>query len=460
MTFIRVTRLIAILLSGASSVVQAADRPESIATINMSVQSECPVTPGEAFDDDSYERTAELAPVIGMILAGIAGDLVKSGVSAVASALESASQEKAVVAEATTGGYLMEVRADGRSGGAITKPKRCLVLFSGGETTDVAAFLQNSDFVNRMIPASKTDVTSVKDKFLALGINSPPSLYVEALLFPVEGGTVIRPALVWYRQALKGAPAKVAASELHVSLATPGYGNTAGPTGNIFAAARIPLPKIAPGQLLLSEDLLRVRPIILPARATDDSADLVAQKMAARYAAIATASANVKAGRRALDAAKRLQVNKPGPEADEAVITAKDALGDFETVLEQAQLAAPDNSKALIAGPTNFQMRFAVIKDANAFGLALAKALKAQEAAVGKAVTDTLSPKPAWTGDDTAYLAAMTAVSAKQREYDAAVTKQDIAAIPGLGDELLGLKAKANEAAVASKRTIPYPKLL
>jgi hypothetical protein len=220
------------------------------------------------------------------------------------------------------------------------------------------------------------------------------------------------------------------------------------------------LPKIAPGQTLAWDDLRSSTSPMMAARPTAGVIDTALTNANGAYTALATRKREQIVADRALLAAEARLKAKPQDADLLAVRTAAaDAAKDAQAAVSLADTAANAIGDSPV-GATNVSARFVVIRAEDKFGMALAKALKGQADAAGKAATEALAPKPEFTANDTAYLAAEATLAAKQREYDAAVTSGDAAIIAKLLGELNVAKAKVNEAAVAIKRPIPYPGLL
>ena len=198
--------------------------------------------------------------------------------------------------------------------------------------------------------------------------------------------------------------------------------------------------------------------VVVPMRATTGSVDTALTARNGAVTAIDTKKAEMAQLKEALRLAQRkLDQNRDASKTQELTNARDDAnLAYTDAIADQAKLTQAAHFDVLFAGSTNVKARFLVIRDANQFGLALAKALKAQADATGKAVTDKLTPQPAWTTQDTAYVDAENAVKAAQRAVDDAITAGETSKVPGLQDAVTSAKAKANEAAVASGRQAPY----
>lgn len=464
------------LLSGVWSIPSAtAQRAEAVQTVRLLTAPTCLLTPDGALTQERNE-TVESA-ILATLVGGVVGDLVGSGLNALGEALENASKEKGIVAEGVSHVMLGEIRP--RSDGSpvarfVPVTSSCLILYTPGSGVSAAAFGTDPalDSLRRKI-AQADGATPIVDgtgkldpefetRLQTLGIDKLPGLYVEAQIWSLREGLVIRPSVVWYREKMPGAPTRLAASELHVSFATPAAPSTVD-IGSIFAGARMLLPKVAPGTVLDWDSLRASTSIVMPGRPTTGYIDTQVAAANTLYTTVGTRKSELRTAERAYLSAKRKHDAKPTAETQEALDAATIVLRDARLDLEAAEAARDGFTTPVRAGATNVKLRFVVIREPNQFGLALAKALKGRSAAtgtaVGTALTDAMSSKPAWTADDTGYVQALNAVEAKQREYDAAVTAGDSAAIAAKADELRYLKAKLNEAAVKLKRPIPYPSL-
>ena len=458
--------LAALLVPGHAG---AEERGEITRTVSSFAARECPLTPPHALDAEVAE-TKEIVPFLGAILAGIAGTVVQQGLTAAGDALEAASKEKGIVAEAATTFPVSRLQLAGAgSPVARTEPlANCLVLFSPGtepiedlpSDPKIVEFGKSAAGLGQ--PLALFDPNFQAQRIAALrarGVTTIPSLYVELQLITFGEGMRLRPALVWYRNRLSKAPSGTSDAELHATLATPGAGTSAGDIGTIFAGARMMLPRVKPGDFLDWTRLGTATSVTVPLRPTAGYVDGRVAAANTAYTTLATKKKEERVAQRAAATAVRKHNAKPTTDTAEAVVTTAET---YTNAMEEHTLAGDqvDALQESNLGWTNSKLRFVVIRDANQFGLALAKALKGQAEAAGKAVTGELTPKPDWMAGNTAYLTAKTELDAKQREYDAALLANDSALIAKLGDELILKKAKLNEAAVAINRPLPYPSLL
>lgn len=278
----------------ATPAARAQERAESVKAARLYAARECPITPDKAIRGEAT-ITQELAPLVGALLAGVAGGVAKAGLNAVADSLEAVSKEKGFVAEGS-GSFAMSrvvTPAESRSALARVVPKPiCLVLYQEGSSGSVDDFVRDPkihalagkedvDLQIETVEGAKKVTDSFRDvqKFTHL-----PKVYVEAQLLQGDEGLVIRPVLVWYRERLAGAPSGKTAAEFHLSLATPGGGTALGDIGTVFAGARMVLPRLAPGTLLDWDDLRFNRSMVVASR---PSAGFVDTKLAAFNAAYA-----------------------------------------------------------------------------------------------------------------------------------------------------------------------------
>ncbi|MES3107347.1 hypothetical protein [Sphingomonas aurantiaca] len=440
-----------------------AERTEIVRQARMFATPSCPITPDEVTDPEWADATKESVLLAGVV-AGLVGELVKVGQTAVGDALENASKEKGIVKEATTPFFMsrINVRDDSSKTAKITSMPTCLVLYADG-AGDVKGFASDPQLKAALTRAATADgvslpiydgTTTVVDLLRDAGIEVLPSLYVEARVIPIREGIVIRPVLVWYRERLDRAPSSKTAAELHVNLAVPG----AADLGTSFANARLLLPKLSPGDALDWKSLRSTTSVVFGGRPTTGFVETRLASMNTAYALVGTKKKELITADRTLASMIRKDRVKSTAETREALEAARLAQVDATSDLASAN-ASRDGLESVSAGATNAKVRFVVVRDENAFGLAIAKALKGQAEAAGKAATTALTPKSEWAASDTGYATALAAVATKQREYDTAVGTGpgDIAK---LADELFVLKAKLNEAAAATNRPIPYPSLL
>ena len=435
-----------------------AQRAETTTPAIVFESPKCLLTPDGVLAGEREATSEFFGPLVASLFAGFAGKLVESGVNALGDALDAASREQGFVAEGSAAIRfgMIDPGASVEQQAAFRPTERCISLYVPSGSGDIADILSDTTLTRN--GTLRFDWTGDEVAQLAIindlrrkGVTDMPRLYAEAVILPGKEGFVFRPTLVWYESALPGAPKGSTAAEMHVLFATPGYEAGTPGIGEGFAGARLALPRLAPESVLDWNQLAGSRSVWLPLRPTEGVIDTAVQAHNAAKTAVATRTAELAKAERALAAAKRLQLRDPGPEADEAAIVADEARQEADAALKAARLSLGDGLSEP-AGATNMQLRIVVIRDANRFGQAIAKALKSQAEAAGKGVTERLTPQADWEEEDTAYLTAMITVEQKQKAYDDAVAAGEAAAITAAGDELRLAKAKANEAAVAARK--------
>ncbi len=466
----RLFAFIAAATVAASTSLSAAERRDTVVPVQMAVRDSCIVAPTGATKAERVLDAKESAfgVALGTMGAKFVGDLVGAGLDALGTAIETASAEHGYVATGQTHYpfYTTRLAAAGRKTADLQQPPACLILFgqSGrGLVADAKSIpaltelhKQGSDkALGLQLMEDPTAEASLGD----IGLATLPTIYIEVETWETQDGTVVRPVLVWYNQALKGAPAKPAPAELHITFATPSGTSS---LGTSYAIVEIALPPIAPGTALGPQQLAGRGVVGIPARPTAGSPDSGVTALNLHYTALATANAELDQAATTLATAKRALARNKTAQTEEAVFVATEAL-TAKTAAQKAAVNAVSNLKSAKVGTTNVQARFVVIKDANAFGQAIGKAIKARADDAKTLAVEELTPKgptPVWAATDTAYLQAGENVAAKQREVDTAVSGGDASALARLNGELVILKARANEAAVAASRPLPYPNLL
>lgn len=400
------------------------------------------------------------------ILAGVVGSLAQSAVGGLASAIQSASEEHTYSAPATAGYTAGDIkRGQGPAPWQFKARDQCLIYYVQAPASRKAqkslAFVR--DAISKGVNRAGEDVTAdaLRDD---LGMSDQePIVYVEIALLSLREAVVIRPLLVWYRQPLPATRAQPQRIELNVALGLPGYAKDGDELGTLFAMQRFRLPPLMPGgNPLKFEDLTNLSSVYHPIRPTAGYLDGRVASLNTVVAAVDTARAAELAATRAHAAAKEKSDRNGTPENIAATQVAADALADARAQLHRAVTMQNDQSeeKERGVGATNARVTFMAIRDANKFGLAIAKALGAKQETVGETVTSSLTPQPTWQTSDTAFLTAMLDVQSKQAAHDAAVAKGDASEILAARNALLIAKAKANEAAIANNRSPPYPGVL
>ncbi|MCA6298324.1 MAG: hypothetical protein IM624_03895 [Phenylobacterium sp.] len=455
-----------------------AQRAESIIQTSVAVRDSCAFTkyPTAATEEALVES------ILGGLFANVGGDLAGSAIESAAQAIAAASREQAFIAEGTASYAFFKLKdpTDER----LTQPEqkeKCVTIWRSGTGASADgrtgfsafAFLNGGDYKD---PTYKryllADDEGSANLLSELGITGSIDLYVEIWIVPAADGMIVAPTMVWYPAALPGAPRRTAsAAELQVQFATPASGPNTTDLGSSFAIARIALPKLAPGAKFVGPDLASFRSPVVPARTPQGSAADRATALNAAEAAYVTARATERASLRARDAAKRKADRARA--ADQKVPGNRTALEQAEDALQAANEKLADDQEAttlamkrrsrgnLVAlGSTNLRARFAVIRDENKFGMAIAKALTARKDDLDTKLSAALAPKDDWSPSLTALLEAESEVNSKQRLYDAAIAEGRLSDAPALADQLRIAKAKANEKAIAAGRSIPHPGLL
>ncbi|HVH36123.1 MAG TPA: hypothetical protein VM847_18650 [Tahibacter sp.] len=468
--------VVAMLLSAASACVSGQSaRSETEFVGQAVVLDRCPVSPSSLTKGDLDQRPESglLALAGGAFLAGVAGDLTTAGMNALGAALEEASREKGFSAAAWTEFpyYRIDLTTDSATG-ALTPSQRpwpqavssiCLVL--SYRNTDLAERPIEAAEITSIVPDIK--IGNVITEWTNYGLSSSPDLYVEAELQKREDGFIVRPVLVWYRQALPKAPKRELVTELHATFSTPAAPSAETSNGQSFAVARIRLPNMQPDRQLGAAALARYASVVVPARPMTGSAtDVLARlnQVTSDWLANRKSVTELKRSVEAAEAAAQAPGASAETKAKVAPLRLQLAAAEDAARIADLRLNALKGEKyPLMTGSTNVQFRFTVVRDANKFGLALANSLKTRSAALGQAVTTSLTPTapgPAWTAADTNYVTAMTGVESAQRALDVALAGGDATAIFEKQIALKNAKAAANAAAAASNRPLPFPGLI
>lgn len=444
-----------------------AQRVETTSPAQVSVFDTCPLTPASALESQRAE-TKEILPLLAAVFAGIAGELVKDGLNAIGTALDHASREQGFVSEGV-GNFAMGTvrpRQTTADNAQFVPKEHCIVLYAPAKSGAIDQLLTDpaiiGDGTRKFDWLNNADARAlVLDNLKQHGMTAAPALYVEAVLLPSAEGMRVRPTLVWYNERLPGAPGGQTSAELHVMLGTPLYAENAAAltVGAPFAGVRLQLPPVGPGKVLDWTALRTVGQIAIPNRPTGGFVDQHVEALNTAYAALVTKQAELTKAQRTVRRAQAALAAKPGADAQDALAAAREQLDDAKAEFDLAEFkAAVRVGKP--AGVTNVLARFVVVRDANKFGLAIAKAISGQADNAAKAVTDRLTPKPDWGSSQTQLVTASVDVEAKQRAYADALAKADAAAIATTAADLRIAKAKANEAAASAGQPIPYPGLL
>jgi hypothetical protein len=462
-----------LLLASSSNTFSQSTRSDTEFIGRATVANNCLLTPVTATKESMEIHKGESAFGVGLgtFFAGMAGDVLTAGINAIGAALEEASREKGFSVFASTSFRFYDVvkfpKGDYSTSKIETRlgvgPSSCLIFSfraPDSKSTNVEAEELKALSTSQLL-------TSGLEQWKSKSLFLSPDVYVEAELQTRDDGFLIRPALIWYRNALPGAPKRNLASEIHITFSVPAAPSADSVTGQSFAIARIRLPDIAPGGIKFANELTRYTSAIMPNRPTSGSPDTINQAFQTLYANSVASSKTIRTLERSLAAAKAA-AGKPAAttEVKAKVAPLEDQLLDarqLDAELAEHRKRVDQIPDIIQAGSTNVQARFTVIRDANKFGLAIAAALKARSAALGQSLTNQLAPvEPglAWTTADTTYVTAMTNVEAAQRTLDSAQAGGDADVIFQSQIALKLAKAAANAAAAASKRPLPFPGLI
>lgn len=444
---------------GAAAVpAEAQMRAESSVPGRLAVRNSCPMTDLAAIAKEQQEvEAAFLAP----ILASLGGELAKSALGGIANAIDAASKEHAYTASGSDGFFLGGVDRGSEGSWGFSRNSKCLIFWVPSGKAKAGGL---ADFSQEAVRHGIIDESKLSDlvatELPGIGLMSAPAVYIEIALVPNAEAQVLRPTLVWYREPIGRAGNSARRSEIAVSLASPSYGKDVDAIGSIFALSRIELPRIAPGEVFRTDELTGLGTTYHPHRPTTGAVDNAVSSRNSADAALVTATVAETAAKRVYDAAM-LKAKASGKAEDAAAaLVAQHALEDAMAARTAAATKVSIQKPVTGIGATNARVSFMVIRDANKFGLAIASAVGAQKEALGTAVTTALTPQPDWAAGDTTMLNASLDVQAKQNAYDAAVAEGDATKILTARNALLLAKAKANEAAAATNRPLPYPDLL
>lgn len=459
-----------------------------------------------------FEGGPEVLPTAGVlapILGGILGDVAGAGLNALATALENASQARAIGAEgrANFEFYMLDASNPGVAVSRMGTDFQCLTIEVPG------AHLSDSDGIANWPPAgydvNGTEIRArtrdgaltrrqIAELQTSFALSGPPALRVEAEIVPMRDGFVLRPVYINYASRLPGAPAsKALPAELHVSLATPSSVKDGAASRSVFGIARIALPKLKPGdtwwaeQIGTQSDLLPFRPDegatagLKLALASAESRRKGQEDLAAAEVQMAHAIGVRYDGRTIsgcveincpsylsaygnFRAAKLSQLvewsRRPGSklpaERLKALDEAEKAYASTILAIDQSMsrlraLGALERPKA---GSTTIEARVVLTRNANQFGLAVARAFKKQEAPLAAAVSGLVTrDDPAWTQAKSDFRLAMQSVTHKESALARARSGDDQKAIEDAEKALLEAKLDANLKAAAIDEPIPYP---
>ena len=424
------------VVASSTALAQAAGPVERIGPARVMVGKDCsPATPGEL---TARSQESAVLDALGGPFAGLVGSFVGAGFTALGGAIEEASRAHAF---------------GGQGVGAFN-----FYSVTQKKEGPVASFAPNM--------ADGGSVRCVRIKINSAKDSNLDGLEVVSLLAIRSDGFEVLPVYVRYAAAVSSAPNRALPAELHLQFFTPGLvaaGGTPSETlGTAFAVARIPLPRLKPGDPeLRASDLVGYRSGVLPLR---PAASELKAYFDTRTVAAAAAKAKAEEAERLRIALVRAEedarAKQPKPDAAVRVLAAKRQLEDGERERAVAIAALQDlipQDRFIEGASTNVLARVVLVKDANRFGNAIGAALKASAPEFSAGVKTALTPVPEWTASDTAYVEAMVAVDGKSAELNMARSTADAARIATLEGELRVLQARANAAAVGAKKSIPFP---
>lgn len=445
------------------------------------------------------------------ILGGILGDVAGAGLNALATALEHASQARAFGAEgrANFEFYTLDVTNSSVAVPRLGTELKCLSIEVPG------VHLSDSDGIANWPPAGYEvvgtkvralgddkvlDAQQIADLKRSFALASAPALRIEAEIIPMRDGLYLRPVYIHYATRIPGAPAsKALPAELHVSLATPTSVKDGAAAENVFAIARIPLPKLKPGdtwwaeQITAQSDLLPYRPedgataalkVALASAETrrKGQEDLAAAEVQLAHAVGVRFDGNKISGCVEINCPSYLSgfgdlktaglaqlvewAKRPASKLPEA---RRKALGEAEQLYASRILTIDESLGRLrnlrgstrpTAGSTTVEARIVLTRNANQFGLAVAKALKKQQEPLAAAVSGAITKDdPQWTQARSDLAVAKLTVTHREQALARAraTSGGDAEAIEKAELALLEAKTNANLKAAVLDQSIPYP---
>lgn len=499
----------------------ATDRLNSEFPGQLFVRDRCILSDiSRAVPPSAMGRPEAALPLLGTLAAGLVGDLARGALNGLANAIKRASQEHAYTAVGSDGylaGEIIRVPSGSSSTYRFDAENKCLIftLPASDAQRTIAGF--DTFLTESGAPATPAERAEMRTNLQSLGLQvgdsaRAPTVYVEVAMIPMDEGTILRPMLVWYGAPLGGAGTRARPSELVVELATPASGTGATTLGSLFSVARLTLPSMAPGNdpLVFSELENRVAALFYPNRpetgfVADQIKGLTAAETAVTTAQISQITAfngvnkavrdlalqSTDANRNALAAAcetaagsvanvnnailARSQLREgvmPGNSGNAAAFVLNHSAclasgpqaiapqAESPRVMPQPDATPPPVADTGTLGATNARVSFVVVKDANAYGMALATAISAQADAVDTQITQRLTPQADWAQPDTALVTGLVAVQEKQTAYSLAVSGGVPATIAAAHLALLNAKASANQAAAAVGQPLPFPGLM
>lgn len=446
------------------------------------------------------------------IIGGLLGDVASAGLDAIATALETASQEHAYGAAGRTNFEFYDLDASqpnvavprlGTDIQCITieVPGPLMIDEDGLANWPPAGYNVSGKFVSGPNEPGNLTAKEASDLRERLTLKNPVALRVEAQVVLMRDGFYVKPVYINYATRLDGAPSKALPAELHVNLSLPSSVKDGAAAESVFAIARIALPKLKPGDIWWAEQIPS-ESALLPFRADDGttaalklalagaSARSRAQEdLAAAAVQIAHAIGvryNVGTGKvtgcvavscpdylaAALPKLKAYSLEelikwarRPGSKLPKEALTALDA---GEKAYDTAILAIDQNNGRLAttgaaknaAGSTTLEARVILTRSQNKFGMAVASALKKQEPSLASAVSGVITKDtPAWSQARSDLVLAKFTVTQREAALARAQATGDPTEIENAQLSLLQAKLDVNLKSSALGQPIPYPDL-
>lgn len=463
---------------------------EKIGLAHVELTEDC-----ESDDDGEQDIIVTSGRVFLPILGGILGNVAGAGLTALATALESASSARAIGAEGRTSFEFYYLDRDELTpvDPTIGTAYQCLTLA-------VPRSRNNQSGRGTTSNGGQPDEGTLASSY---------ALVVEARLSALRDGFVIQPIYIDYSEPLPGAPKRQELpSELHVALSTPGAVANGVATDPVFALARIPLPRLKPGETWTKNELIGTA-ALLPYRphtgATGEFVnkltpmaplekglqDLAAIDVRLRHLVGLTPDGNcasiicpdyIESGE--LDdftdeeifewaLGPKTKLTKQQQDALRAALAERDkiVLSIEEARARLSRLAGvsrasrdeegddADLHDRITSGSTLLKARIVLTRSANRFGLAVASALKNQSAPLSTAVSSAVNKldDPAWTTELSQFALARLTVQQKEQALARARLGGDPSAIENAELAVLTAKTTLNEKAAAAGQPIPYP---
>lgn len=494
--------------AASAQILSAPVQKIGVAKITLSGECEVFASRNPTYKGQTLPTAGFLAPILG----GLLGDVAGAGLNAIGTALETASQERAIGAAGRTN---FEFYALDASKPTVAVPRlgtelTCLTIEVPGPHVSNPDGLENwppTDYNvgdNRFVSARTGDgrltgeqIDELQHRFALKGA---AALRLEAQIILLRDGFYVRPVYIHYATRLNGAPSsKALPAELHVSLALPSSVKDGAAAESIFAIARIPLPMLKPGDTWWAEQI-STESGLLPFRADDGTT--AALKLALASATVRSKAEEDKAAARvqiahaigvryndgkiggcvrlncppylasagtlssltleSLAAWARRPASKVPADILKALEEAEKAYAAAVLTVDQSagRLGAVGAVDGATAGSTTLEARVILTRSQNKFGLAVAAALKKQEAPLAAAVSGVITKDdPRWTQAKSDLALARLTVMQKESALVRAQTGGDAEAIEQAEYALLQAKLDVNLKAAALKESIPYPEL-